>query len=322
MQDPSLTGRAKIVHGILVNFILSILSCLLINSPLHADTAANQVAPSVVIVESSPSDGMSLDVLDVKTVTPRHFLVPDSALQARLKMLSLQKGDHAIITEATDKDGHDVLQLVNVQTVSVLLRDRLLTLMCCVIAYLLLCWALTLGNPLKLVIGEDGHYSNSKFQMALWFGILIITYLATVLLRAVVSHDVFLGNIGIPTNLLLLSGMSVLTFGAAKGITTSKVQAAIDSGIPSPKPSTDTPRFLFDLTHNDRNRLDFGDFQMIVVTLLAAGMYVLLVVHFLGLLEMRATISLPDVDSTILAAFGLGQGAYLTKKAVGNVGDS
>jgi len=29
---------------------------------------------------------------------------------------------------------------------------------------------------------------------------------------------------------------------------------------------------------------------------------------------------LPDVDTTILATFGLGQGAYLTKKAVGEVG--
>ena len=31
---------------------------------------------------------------------------------------------------------------------------------------------------------------------------------------------------------------------------------------------------------------------------------------------------MPDVDTTILATFGLGQGAYLTKKAVGAVGTS
>jgi hypothetical protein len=51
-------------------------------------------------------------------------------------------------------------------------------------------------------------------------------------------------------------------------------------------------------------------------------MYLVLVLHFLGSLELRATITLPDVDSTVLAVFGLGQGAYLTKKAVGNVGDT
>jgi hypothetical protein len=94
----------------------------------------------------------------------------------------------------------------------------------------------------------------------------------------------------------------------------------VDSGIPNPKPYTDNPSFLFDLTHNDKNRLDIGDFQMVVVTLVAVVTYVVLVVHFLGSLEMRATISLPDVDSTILATFGLGHGVYLTKKALGNVG--
>jgi hypothetical protein len=107
---------------------------------------------------------------------------------------------------------------VNIEAAGVSLRYRLLVLLCCVAGYLILCVGLTLGNPLELVIGEDGHYSNSKFQIALWFGILIATYFATFVLRAIQSHYDFLGNIGIPNNLLLLSGMSVLTFGAAKGI--------------------------------------------------------------------------------------------------------
>jgi hypothetical protein len=158
--------------------------------------------------------------------------------------------------------------------------------------------------------------------MALWFGLLIVAYLATVVLRATASNWAFLAGVGIPNNLLLLSGMSTLTFGAAKGITTAKVQAAVDSGIPAPKPSTTTPRFLFDLTHNDNNQLDLGDFQMLVVTVVAVGVYAVIVLHFLGSLEMRSAISLPDVDSTILAAFGLGHGAYLTKKAVGKVGET
>jgi hypothetical protein len=37
--------------------------------------------------------------------------------------------------------------------------------------------------------------------------------------------------------------------------------------------------------------------------------------HFLGVLEARASVSLPDVDGTVLAMFGVGQGAYLAKKA-------
>lgn len=322
MQDPFFARCAEVLHTVPIYRILLIISSLLMSLPIKADAQTSQPVPIGVVVDSSASDGMSLDVLDLNTMMPKHLLVIDSAMQTRLKTLNLQNGDHATIISGTDKDGHDVLQLVNIQASEASLRYRVFVLLCCVAGYLVLCLGLTLGNPLKLVIGEDGHYSNSKFQIALWFGILIVTYLATIVLRAIQSHYAFLGNVGIPNNLLLLSGMSVLTFGAAKGITTAKVQAAVDSGIPNPKPYTGNPRFLFDLTHNDKNRLDFGDFQMIVVTLVAVGMYLMLVLHFLGSLELRATISLPDIDSTILAAFGLGHGAYLTKKAVGNVGDT
>ncbi len=38
--------------------------------------------------------------------------------------------------------------------------------------------------------------------------------------------------------------------------------------------------------------------------------------------QTRRIVSLPDIDTTVLAAFGLGQGAYLTKKAFGNAADS
>jgi hypothetical protein len=116
--------------------------------------------------------------------------------------------------------------------------------------------------------------------------------------------------------------MSTLTFGAAKGITTTKIQNAIAAGNPAPKRSASRPNFLSDLAHNDANQLDLGDFQMLVVTLLAVAVYLTITFHSLGSLEMRSTVNLPDVDTTILAAFGLGQGAYLTKKAVGTVGQT
>ena len=67
---------------------------------------------------------------------------------------------------------------------------------------------------------------------------------------------------------------------------------------------------------------DFGDFQMLVVTLVAVVMYVMLVFHFLESVEFLKKATLPDVDSTILAGFGLGQGAYLAKKAGGKPGTS
>ena len=81
-------------------------------------------------------------------------------------------------------------------------------------------------------------------------------------------------------------------------------------------------RFFRDLVQNDVGGFDFGDFQMLVVTFLAVAMYLILIFHFLGSIDFTKTLTLPDVDTTILAGFGLGQGAYLTKKAAGNVGTS
>jgi len=57
-------------------------------------------------------------------------------------------------------------------------------------------------------------------------------------------------------------------------------------------------------------------------TLLAIAVYFVLVFNFLGTMEKAMTVSLPDVNTTVLAAFGLGHGAYLTKKAVGAVSQS
>jgi hypothetical protein len=37
--------------------------------------------------------------------------------------------------------------------------------------------------------------------------------------------------------------------------------------------------------------------------------------HFLGKLALASPITLPDVDTALLATFGIGQGAYLFKKA-------
>jgi hypothetical protein len=203
-------------------------------------------------------------------------------------------------------------------------------------------------HPLRLIIGEDNRYSNSKFQVALWFFVLIATYIAIFGLRA---WGGVIGQISIPEHLLLLSGMSAFTYAAAKGITTSKVNDAQAQGIADPKNTAESPSLLKNLTHDDGlaatavavapkdiagehpmallklerlPSLDLGDTQMVIVTLLAVATYLYLILHFMGdsALVYDATTKLPDVDSTILSIFGIGQGAYITKKAVGNVGQA
>jgi hypothetical protein len=201
-------------------------------------------------------------------------------------------------------------------------------------------------HPLQLIVGQDNRYSNSKFQVALWFFVLITTYIVTFALRAKAG---VIGQISIPEHLLLLSGMSAFTYAAAKGITTSKVNEAQAQGIADPKNTAASPSLLKNLTHDDGsapivvapagiapgapmallNRgklpsLDLGDTQMVIVTLLAVAAYLYTTLHFMGNSThlYDATVKLPDVDSTILSIFGIGQGAYITKKAVGNVGQS
>lgn len=238
----------------------------------------------------------------------------------------------------------------------------------------------------QFIVGEDNRFSNSKLQLAMWFGILIATYLGTVWLRFVESGYRLIGGVGIPENLLLLSGLSALTFAGAKGVTESKLgqakkekeKAAVEAEVAEVKvaaaeaevaklnkaaaeaegaevnkvaaeaavakvnkaaaeaaaagakirvgqakkrlkifEAADRPRFLQDLTFDKKERPDFGDFQMLVVALIAVGVYLVQVFEFLAVVDLRPLTELPDVDGTILATFGLGQGAYLAKKYVG-----
>ncbi len=72
----------------------------------------------------------------------------------------------------------------------------------------------------------------------------------------------------IPPNLLILSGISVLTFTAAKAITSGKMENAITKGEQEMKAPADAPKAT-DLISDDCNRTDLGDFQMVAITILA-----------------------------------------------------
>jgi hypothetical protein len=234
----------------------------------------------------------------------------------RPELNHFKNGDHLQI----DTDGKSALSLA-IRTLEVDSGTRLLVLAISLAGFLGLAALLTWGNPLKLIEGLDHRYSNSQFQIAIWFWVVMATYLAVVYLRVEQAGWEFFGFVSIPQNLLLLSGMSALTFGMARAITTTKTNAAVVAGKPNPK-AGGNPNIWTDLVKNDDGDVDIGDFQMLVVTLLAVGMYLALIYHFLGAIEARASVDLPNVDSTVLASFGLGQGAYLAKKAVGNAGTS
>ncbi|MTJ83434.1 MAG: hypothetical protein F8N37_20790 [Telmatospirillum sp.] len=193
------------------------------------------------------------------------------------------------------------------------------------------------GSPLAFALGADNRYSNSHTQLLLWFTALIGVYLATLALRVAAFGGDYLGGVAITENLLALSGLSGLSFGGAKIITSQKLAALAEDppavpATPAPpttpatpaapavrppnlKTTADKPRLLRDLVTNDLGQADIGDFQMILLVLIAVVLFLLKSYHWLGLLPLADEVTLPDVDEALLASFGIGHGAYLIKKA-------
>ena len=174
-----------------------------------------------------------------------------------------------------------------------------------------------------LVMGEDNRYSNSKFQMATWFATVFSAYVAAIVMRWSQGGPALVGGVDIPQNLLLVSGMSALSFAGAKQIVVSRINRAGGNVTRAKAPSRSGPRFPSDLITDDSGtRPDLGDFQMLVVTLLAVVVYVIQVCTWLGAVPLTPQTTLPDVDQTILGTFGIGQAAYLAKKYVGDSGNT
>lgn len=204
------------------------------------------------------------------------------------------------------------------------LSNRLLVLLGTAVLLLLVSKLLT-GRLSRLLVGEDNRYSKSKFQIAFWFLTAMSVYLATLWFRWWNGLPPLVGGVAIPENLLLLSGISALTFAGAKGIRQGETNArqeaaAAGRSLEVQPPPAAAPRFPADLVNNDAGQPDLGDFQMVLITLIAGVVYASQVISFLGVLDLRAQVSVPDVDATLLGIFGISHGAYLVKKYVG--GDS
>lgn len=305
------------------------------------------------------------------------FNVPEGALRDRVKEI----GVGSIVSLEVEPGGdRGAVRRLGIPRVAISGLWRFWTMLL-VFALLVIVAGLTWGwprrgfHPFMAFLGKDGLYSNSKFQAALWFGLLIVTYVSALLLRWW-NTSLPAGGVSIPTNLLMMSGLSALTFAGAKAIKQSQVtqadtqaqaaerqahlatiaaaasaqaaQATQDAGGVAPqvnqtaaiqhvaataaqemaqkkrdvadsldpRSSQGVPRFWFDLTHNDDGTPSLSKFQLVVIVLIAIGIYVCQAWDFLSVVPLQAKITLPDVDSALLTAFGLGQGAYLGLKFV------
>jgi biopolymer transport protein ExbD len=269
---------------------------------------SSEAAPVAIRIKSISSDQsmMQIQCYQDGNLSIKPIKVEDQELQAILK--SFKKDDQVILKLSQDNK----LQSLSIATHEVAWIARIATLIIVLLVLLFIFWLLLKGSLWKLIVGEDNRFSNSKTQIALWFFILIITYIASIVLRFIYGGINFVGGVSIPQNLLALSGLSAFTYAAAKGITQSRLDDPEMQRIKDP--DKNIPKFPDDLFRDDKGRVDLGDFQMITVALIAVIVYLAETLGFLGTIELYKTVTLPDVDTTILSTFGLGQGAYLVKK--------
>ena len=299
-------------------------------APGAASSAASASASIIAgVITAIADDQSSLRIVDSKGKAYTAAIVAGGGL-TKAQLGAYQRGDAVAIQTIGGANGAATLSDIQPRSITVSRGMRILALGCAGVLLTLIALILSGSFGVKLLIGEDNRYSNSKFQLLLWFSALIASYIALFALRILYAGTDFIGGISIPQDLAVLTGISAFTLGAAKGITTNAVAevrkkdvaaalAAHVAGLAAPAatPNLKTagaPSFVRDLTHNDRGEADVGDFQQVVVTLVAVGAYLIAIFHYLGTITMMHSITLPDVDSTVLAVFGLGHGAYLTKK--------
>ena len=239
---------------------------------------------------------------------------------------SFDQGDFVAVVGDPPAAGSNV----SLYAVSVGLWPRIVTIIISGVLLLFLASWASGWTPHRFLVGADNRVSNSKCQVVLWFGTAVTIYLTTLMLRLVELNWELVGGIAIPPNVLALTGLSGLTFAGAKMITVTKNNgqlpaASPGNAVPVAPPGTVkqkavNPNWRKDLFTNDQGELDFGDFQMILITWLAVIIYLVSAYLALGNLPLQENVSLPDVDGSLLAAFGVGQGAYLAKKAAVPVG--
>jgi hypothetical protein len=235
----------------------------------------------------------------------------------------LDEGDLVTVTGAPPAAGADV----SIRVAPTGVWQRIIAIVVSALVLLLLAAFASKWLPYRFLIGADNRVSNSKCQAVLWFGAAMTAYLATLVLRLVQSEWQLVGGIAVPANVLAMTGLSGLTFAGAKMIAVSKNGGNLPadaSAAPVPpgtqKIKAKAPDWRKDLFTNDQGELDFGDFQMILIVWLSVVIYMFSTYITLANLPLQEHVSLSDVDGSLLAAFGVGQGSYLAKKAAVPVG--
>ena len=131
--------------------------------------------------------------------------------------------------------------------------------------------------------------------------------------------------IGIPTNALALMGVNTASAVAGKAITAGKKRKANAKKTPKP---TEPKRSLWTMFNEEDGRPTLARVQMFVWTIVSVAIYIgILVAMLFGPFVMNSkglvatpfcSLSIPDVDATLVTLMGLSHAAYLGRKYYDN----
>lgn len=182
-------------------------------------------------------------------------------------------------------------------------------------------------HPLRIVVGEDGIPSTSKFQFFMWTAVVVFSYIALFCLRP--QSGGYIPLEPVPANLLIAMGISAATAVGAKAI------AAQGAPPPAAPPAvvvaagttaegnqavvvTAQAQTLGGLLLEDDGSPDLAKIQLVIWTFIALAIYLFFVFQNLTQ-HVRA---IPDIDRTLMLLMGLGHSAYLGKKIASAAGQS
>jgi hypothetical protein len=153
--------------------------------------------------------------------------------------------------------------------------------------------------------GYDGATSTSKLQFFLWTVVVLYAYIIIVI-DAYYNHNIVSIGLTVPQNLILAMGLSATTMLAAKGISSNYADTEkVD------KSDTSKGGLFFD----DDGYPDLAKIQLMAWTFVGIGIFLLKTLNdVVG--STGSLAQLPDIDGTLLALMGIGQGSYIGKKII------
>ncbi len=188
----------------------------------------------------------------------------------------------------------------------------------------LISWIAT-GSPIKgLLIGADGKLSTSKCQFWIWTEVVLFAYVFLFTSHLQGGRPWPSPAPKIPTDVLILMGLSVATAATAKAIASGQPNAADQAKAATAAAAVvksqgnapaSTARFAELVTDNQGGGVSsFSKIQMLTWSIVAAAVYVVTAVMARSGFVDATALAYPDVDAALVVLVGLGHGAYIGNK--------